>query len=800
MIMGHGSTSAKVMLVSDGGSVEDVASGYAITGYAENIYRGFSRANNLHLDEFWRTSLIKERINLSDWEANVPLVNDEYKKILENEIKEINPNVIVPLSELSFQFLTNLKGIHKFRGSVLPSRGDISNRLYRIIPILGVNPYLNNEPELKTISEIDFGKVARNQFNDGPIKEIGNCWIAKSATSLRTFIERHYSKSDFVVFDIETFGNIPSCISFCFDGIESVCVPLIDYLIPLDDRVLLLHEVAKLLAAPIKKVNQNIKFDWKKLEGAGFYVNNVGGDTQVAAGTLYSEFPKNLGFLTSIYTEMPYFKDEGKDFDPSSHTRERLYLYNAKDSLAAHQIYTQQLGEMENYGVREVYDKLIQVMPTYKWMEETGILIDQSQRLRLVAKYENLLEIQKMKLNKLVGRVVNARSPKVMGQLIFEELGFKKIRGVKGTDEDSLEILAWMGHCASPRDGNEIIHTIVAIRKIYKVIEYLETYIHPDGRMRCDYNITGTETGRTTAGKTTDYYIIFERGKVKRVNLGRSFQTISKHGFTVEGETYGKDLRSIFVPTKGFDFVECDLSQAEARVDAVLARDFKILEVFDSPTGIHRLTGSWVFNCLPEEIKKGLTVNAQGVGEDRYHIAKTVRHAGERNMREDRLMIMIHKPINECIRILKTFHQNQPNIREVFHKEIQNIVKESHRLVAPNGRHRQFFGRIDDHTINEAISILPQAIVGDQLKFAFIPTYKECSNFARPVMEAHDGHLAEVKKGYKEKFALEFKKNVEVPIDFNKCSLSRDFKLVIPMEAEWSDTNWKELKHLDLSM
>lgn len=801
MIRGHGATSAKVIVISDGGSAEDVNTQYAISGYAEDKLRQWSKANGLHYDEFWRTTLIKERVNLINWEENLPLLSKEiegntYGKLLESEIREINPNVLVPIGELSFRFLTHLEGIFKFRGSVLPSRGDISNRIYRVIPVLGVNPYINNDPSYDTISSLDFGKVARNQYIDTPIKEIGNCWIAKNADSVRNFLARNRT-ADFVVFDIETWGNLPTCISFCFDGLESVCVPLLDYNITLSERVLMFHEVANILASPLPKVNQNIKFDWKKLENAGLFVNNVIGDTLVAAGCLYAEFPKNLGFLTSIYTEMPYFKDEGKDFDPSSKTRDKLYLYNAKDSLATHQIYTQQQTELGEYGCTDVYNKLIQVMPVYKWMEETGILIDNMRRHELVAKYENLVAIQQMKLNKLVGYEINARSTSAVPRLIFEELEFKKIKGVKGADEDSLEILAWRGKCNSPRSGNEIIRAIISIRKLYKVLEYLTTYTHPDGRLRCEYNIVGTETGRTTAGKTTDYYLIYEKGKVKRVNLGRSFQTIAKHGFTIDGEEYGKDLRSMFVPTPGFEFVECDLSQAEARVDAVLARDYEILKVFDTPTGIHRLTGSWVFNCEPSEIKKGLTVNSMGVGEDRYHISKTVRHAGERNMHEERLMIMIHKPLAECTIILNKFHKAQPNIRDVFHKEISQIVHSTRRLVAPNGRHRQFFGRITDSTINEAISLLPQGIVGDLLKFSLIDTYREC-NYARPIVEAHDGHLAEVKKGRKEDYARLFKKNVEVPIDFEKCSLSRDFKLIIPMEAEWSAENWKELKKLDI--
>ena len=105
------------------------------------------------------------------------------------------------------------------------------------------------------------------------------------------------------------------------------------------------------------------------------------------------------------------------------------------------------------------------------------------------------------------------------------------------------------------------------------------------------------------------------------------------------------------MPSRGYSFVEIDLSQAEARVDAVLANNFRILEVFDGPIGIHRLTGSWVYGMEnPLDIKKGTL---------EYHMSKTVRHAGERNMGAGRLMAMTQRPMKECERILKVFHSYQ---------------------------------------------------------------------------------------------------------------------------------------------
>lgn len=790
MISGHGYLSAPIMLIVDGASDDDIASGYAISGYQEQILRGFCKDNGIKWEETYRTALIKERIRLIDPKSNFQLVTNDYKNILEQEIKNINPNIIVPLSELSFNFTTKLSSIYKFRGSVLPSV-HLSNS--KVIPILGLYPYINQDYKLNYISRLDFARVAKNINNYEPYKE-PNCWVAKTAQSFQNFLRRSFeNKPKFLVFDIETYCGIPTCISFCFDGYESVTVPLLDNGISLAERVIMMHEAALLLASNIPKVNQNIKFDWKKLERFGFYVNNVIGDTLYAASCLYCEFPKNLGFLTSLYTDMPYFKDEGKQFDPILHTRDRLYLYCAKDSMATHQIYSQQQEELHETGTNSVYRKIIEILPLYKQMEENGILVDCSARDNLIAKYESLFNIQLYKIRKLCNNdKLNPLSSVQAQRVVYDELKFKVIRGVKHTksgnpaaDEESLELLIWMG--GHSEDHNEILRSFINCRKIHKVLEYLWTPLHLDNRLRCEFNLAGSENGRTTASHTTDNFLVFDKNKIKAIDLGRSFQTIAKHGFEIDGEEYGKDLRSIFVPTPGYCFVECDLSQAEARVDAVLAMDFDFLPIFDGPIGIHRLTGSWLFNKPPETIKKGTR---------EYHEAKIARHAGERNMREDRLMMMVHKPIKECVRILNTFHSRQPNIRSVFHEEIRMRLQKEKVLIAPNGRRRDFFGRYDKDQINEGISFLPQAIVTDYLKNGLAATFTNFREYARPISEAHDGFLAEVRSETKEKYFEEFKKNTEVPIDFRTCSLSREYELVIPLEGEWSDTNWLEMKNL----
>lgn len=794
MIVGHGNLTAPAILIQDGGTSEDATTNYAISGYSEMQLEQLLPPD-IKLNDLWRTCLIKEKVSLRDKEHLYEKLVPDYKNILIEEIKNINPFLLIPTGEIAFRTITGKTGIRKFRGSVMWSSPEFSIQPTKVLPILGPEPFLNAEYQLRWVTKIDLDKIGRF-FNNGPPPEQNlNIWIARNAESLRNFLQRSYNDDGFLVFDIETFCGIPTCISFCFDGRESVCIPFLDRTIDFDNRAVMIHLVAKTLASRIKKANQNIKYDWRILRRFGFVVNNVTGDSEIGASCLTPELPKNLGFLNSIYTDIPYFKMEGKEFDPGANKREQFYLYNAKDSLSVWQILDKQRKELIEIGSTAVYNNMVRLIPIYLDMENNGLRYDDEERIKLRGKYSSLFEIHKLRLHKLTGNFsLNPLSAVQMGTLVYDALGYKKTREANTTEEEHLEWQQAFGYPSkAPKHGNEILKTILYCRKIHKVLEYIETISYPDSRWRCEYHLGGAETGRSTAGRNKTERL-FVRAFRKKTNetifneeiLGRSFQTIAKHGFKIEGEIYGKDLRKMFVPTKGYNFVEIDLSQAEARVDAVLAGNFDILSVFDGPIGIHRLTGSWLFNCDPLDIKKNT---------EEYLDSKTARHAAERNMTAKRLVLMIQKELKYCEEKLEKLHSMQPELREVFHREIREIVTQTRTLVAPNGRVRQFLGKMDSHLHNEAISQLPQCIVSDQTKFSLIPTLEEFPA-ARMITEAHDGTLAEIPIGMEMKYGRIYKRNIEKGIDFNSCSLKRDFELVIPCEIEIAENggSWYDLK------
>jgi uracil-DNA glycosylase family 4 len=798
LIVGKGPQNAKIMFVGDTPSEADEKAGFAFAGSEAGTIISLCNENGIKFEECYRTLLFKERLSyngkgkkkLTEAIGNAQR-NRNYDEILLSEIQTLGPRVVVPLGELAFRYVSGEKSITKFRGSVLPLRGDLqakTKNIVRVIPTLGPKYIYENYTHRVYVS-VDYGKIAQHQNQIGEIKTEGLVWIADTAEKFRVYLQR-YPNPTFGVFDIETRWNIPVCIGFCFSPSEAICVPLLDSTLDMANQILLWQMVDRVLRTNKHWCNQNIKFDIMVLQRFGFEIKeeSVLADTALRSSIIYPELPKNLGFLNSIYTDMPYFKDEGKD--PSD--RSKLYLYCAKDCLSTYQIKVKQDLELEELGIANFERQIHTLFWPYVHIEERGLLIDEERKFSLLGKYNAVQDTLTYTLNKLCNKELNPRSPKQVGIFLYDELKFParhdRATGNYATDEDTLEELRIFHLTDNKLEelGGKILEIILGLRKLHKVIEYLESPIHPDSRMRCSYDLGGTRTGRSAGKATTDYLLTKDdKGRFVISDCGRSLQTIGKHGFKIGNEWYGRDLRSIFVPTPGYIFVEGDLSQAEARVDAVLAEDYNILALFDIKPGIHVKTGEWVFGRIIDKKQE----------PDKYHIAKTVRHAGERNMGPDRLSAMIQEPLPFCKDILNTFHSFQPNIRNVFHYQIREFVKQNKFLVSPHGRRRDFFGKVDNSLYNDAISQIPQATVSDQLKLSLpilIERFKEHEVFF--CYEGHDALMAEIRKDFLESYCDSFHEVVERPIDFRNCSLKRNFDLVIPAELSWSEATWQEMK------
>lgn len=853
-VYGQGSESAKIMFVGDYATPRDAETGRALNDYSGEMLERLLKPHRLQLksSNFYRTLAVKEPLKgfginkKRDKQILQDLAprRENYDSLLLEEINAINPNVIVPIGELALKIVCGERGIFKFRGSVLPISPRLAPKVknyknIKCIPIIHPRD-IHKDWSIYAYTQIDFQKIVRKMYDESPITFDYLLWICRDASSLNNFLSRS-TRCAFAVSDIETFNGFVTCLSFCFDGKEAVSIPLMDDKVPKLDLWYMWKAIKRTYNdKDIKFVNQNIGYDDDILRKFGLSIANIYGDTMLFGHTLYPELPKGLDFLNSIYTDIPYYKDEGKEFDPKLHTMDQLYYYNAKDSLSTWQVFDKQLKDAEdlNDGITDLKKFYFNfappgetpqgVMPlfhAYRKIEQRGILVDEVQRYALTIKYKRQLEECLDDLEKLVGYYVNPNSPKQVGILLYEELKLpphKHItengKKVWDTDEDTLEEM-WVKELDPIKWGYEILilKCIVKARKLDKILSYLGTPYHPDGRMRCRVKLAGTRSGRTSQGPTndrilkmagTDYrFFDFERdeeyheGKIyelpknRKKGLGLPFQTVPKHGYEFEedGKIYsiGDDVRSIYIPTPGYTFVEFDFSQAEARYVAVLAEDWDVIPFFDKPPGIHKLTASWIYECDPFKISKGTK---------EYDIGKRARHAGNYDMGDFRLAIMAHIPIGEARTILTKFHNASPNIRNVFHLTVQSIVKQHRQIVTPWGRLRQFFGKLDDHLMKEAYSYDPQSTISDNTKFAMLRIMDRCERHGLDncfvLAETHDSVFSEVRDDFVSEYVDICRQEAQKPIDCRKGSIPRDYQLVIPIEVTYSKTNWLEMQDL----
>lgn len=787
----------ELMIVGDYPTKEEYISGISFGGSAARALRFlFSPyARDVNIENVFKTHYVKIPIpgfNSKNKKKATESLNEIYKianwdSMIADQIEAANPNMIIAMGELACWALTGQTKVQLRRGSIYQLKPTLTQRSRNVLVTLSLRDiYRENEVPFSYV-QWDIGKAVKYRYLKTPFQPSEVIWIPKTITELENWWERA-KKAEFLTFDIETHHGYVTCIGFSHDGHEAISVPLLfcDYG-DVTTRGLFYKKIKEILSSGIPLVNQNIKYDWTVLEKWGFEVKNIVGDTMLMAHTIYSELPKDLGFLSSIYTDQPYYKDEGKEYNPRQHSPQKLLIYNAKDALVTHQIWKLQQDDAAALGVRDFfYNNVMRVFPIYKQIEDRGLLVDKKKHAEIYDKYRQMYSEYCAFINTIAEERINPRSPTQSARLLYDTLKCNMRThitpsGATAPSTDNKVILELL--LEADEATKIILNKFLIARKLSKIIEYLEIPIGEDNRLRTSIKLHGTETGRTSGGKSLDRVFRIENNRIVSLDVGMTLQNIPKHGYNFGDVSIGKDLRTIFIPTPGYVFVEGDQSQAEARVVCVLADDLDTLKLFDT-SDIHKVTASWIY---------GKPVDA--ITPEERQIGKKARHAGNYNISSRELAHQLQRDPKECKLILDKFHQASPKVRVIFHAEIRKAIDKQRCLISPHGRRREFFGRVSEDMYKEGYSTIPQATVADHTKFTMLVKMYERYKppLAYPVAESHDSLLFEVRKEIYKEFIDSFEEAIKTPINFSKCTLSRDFDLVIPGEIELGEISWGEL-------
>lgn len=794
---GYGSSSAKIVVVGEApGKYEDEQQ-RPFVGPAGNLLDEILSSSGMDRNECYLTNVVKYRPPDNDLKRlhEIGRTVEEGLPELWNEIEQINPNVIFGLGNTALWALTGNKGIEKWRGSILRAQRTGHKTICSLHPAM-----LLHEVGGKTswkelaIMKMDAKRVAQQSLFPEIRLPQRVLSIARNSLDVIRFLERYSDKDRYAV-DVETFKTYPLCVGIAFTPYEALCIPTFDDRIVDHDLAYIWKLLSELLNNPkLKIIAQNGKFDEKRCAQIGLGWHDFWFDTAMGWHVCYSELPKKLQFISSILTEEPYYKDEGGDFNPKKDNVDKLFTYNCKDAVVEFECYELIHQDLKELSLEEFFfDKIMPLHRLYSNLEEVGILIDTQVKKHLGKKYVDLREKCHERILGLIrerlgdpGYEFNVNSPKQVGKLLFSDL---KCPFRKDTGEDTLKALA--NNAIKDQTRKDIILGTLEERKISKSINtYINAKVSDDGRMHTQVNINGAESGRTSDS--------IRRPPVSIEKEGWAFKTLTKHEDITLGAG-GADLRAMCIADDGWTFLEPDLSQAEDRVVAVLSKDFDALRELNR-TDYRRNVHGIKDDRHTKTIMMCNDMSFDDVTDFYRQVGKKTRHAGNYDMGKHRAMenfalFGIFLSEWKCGKLLEKFHDANEKIRGIFHADIQSaLAMNDCVLISPHGRRRQFFDRWGVDLFKQAYAQIPQATVSDQVKFAMVDLSREFSDkILRFIQESHDSFLALIKNEYIQIVIPRIKYYMERPISFSKCTLSRDYDLVIPCEIKigkrWIEKN-----------
>lgn len=215
---------------------------------------------------------------------------------LEQELLAVRPNLVLALGATATWALLGTSAISSVRGVCALSASGL-----KVLPTYHPAAILR-QWSLRTIAMMDMQKAAREAQSPELIVRQRKILINPTLEQVLAFSEGSYER---LGVDIETAGGQITMIGFAPDPLHAIVIPFAKnphyWATPYEETVAW-KAVRNLLRSPAKKVFQNGLYDIQWLWRQGFRVTNASDDTMLLHHSLYSELPKSLGFLGSLYT------------------------------------------------------------------------------------------------------------------------------------------------------------------------------------------------------------------------------------------------------------------------------------------------------------------------------------------------------------------------------------------------------------------------------------------------------------------------------------------------------------------
>lgn len=708
---------------------------------------------------------------------------------------------VLVLGNYALNALTGHTGITQWRGSVLDATipSHVADSPRHVSVVCCNNPAaVLREPRLDIVFGFDIGKLKRVMEGDFHPTQI-TTEMYPSVERVQEWFDDTTASGDMVATDIETIAGETACVGFARTTSEALCIAFRSK----SEHVYNMAE-ERHIRRSINTFYNNGKtrfiaqyggFDATWLQ---FFdkirIPRLWMDILLAHHVLYPTLPHGLGFLTSQYTDNPYYKDEKHSWREGEDIN-TFWDYNGKDCCNTLAVAFKVLAELRAANLDKFFfEHVMRLQPHLFNMTNGGILVDMALKEKI---REDMLQTIGVLLDKFQRQVkdvlhtdqlYNPNSPKQMSELYFSKLKLVG-RGVKTDVENRNRMFE---HPRTSEGARAIISTVNDYAKEQKFYStYAKAEADYDNRMRCMWNQTGVQEapGRLSSSQTL-------------WGSGTNLQNQPERAY------------EMFVADEGYGFAHFDLSQAEARYVGWDAKIERWMEQFerarvDRSYDAHRALASDLFHVPYDEVpafdrydaSKG-RLAPQGVKDGAVtlrFVAKRCRHGLNYRMGVARLALTTGLSLREADHAYRVYHRETPELRKWWELLEYELTKNK-ALYNSYGRRFILLERKSPEAMESIVAFKPQSSIGDKVNRCIYLCQEDDDwpSHCRIRLNNHDALLALCRLDQREKALRIMVKHAEEPI------IVRGERLIIPAEPHLSVADergvhrWSTLEEVEL--
>lgn len=781
-MQGDGPPNARVMIVGEAPGEYEMLLGKPFVGPSGQELDRMLHETGLLRSECFVTNVCRERPNDNDIEqfflrrqrspgdgwsplfggwAMPPVVRGA--ELLAKEIELVKPGVIIPVGNLALLATASRWGIGNWRGSTLRVDGRIVLPTYHPAAVL-------REWSLRSyvIHDLRRAKDALERGVEEPHYEfVVRPYFQQACYILRTLLWKLSKAPLHISCDIETRAGHIACVGFAWSRTEALCIPLMCLERPegfwsAEEEEHLIRLMRQVLEHPNARISgQNFIYDTQYLWRWFRCRPRLAWDTMLGYHVCFPGMDKDLATLSSLFCAYHvYWKDDGKEWEAKM-DEEQLWYYNCEDAVRTYEIAEEEQRVVAELGLEEPC--FFQHQMWWHALETMirGIRVDAEAKKRLST--ELLLETtaREQWLQDVLGHPLNVRSTPQMKALFYDDfrLPVQRSRKTKQPtlDDEALDKLAQKEPLVRP--------IIKKIREIRSLGVFRSTFVEArqdrDGRIRCSYNVAGTETFRFSSSQDA-------------FGSGLNLQNIPKGEEAGEGEDTLElpNVRKLFLPDPGYEAADMDLDSADLRIVVAESRCAEMQAMLDA--------GLKPYVEVAKEYYHDPSITKH---HPKYGAFKSLCHGTNYLGSAHGIAPRVGLLIREVERIQAWYFGKFPEIK-AWQESLKEQMRRTRQVSNKFGYRRYYFDRVEESMFREGVAWIPQSTVGLLINKIWDRIVKE-EPAVQILLQVHDSLVMQ----YPADRAAYYRKRVQ---ELSRVEIPYDPPLVIPTGFKYSQKNWGE--------